>query len=157
MCESDLSVDIDSDRHDDTGSVFVKWLRIVCSWLLSVTHQGEDLVRIELSSCFHGLIPADVIQQLLSVVGTAFCGDDMKYSQQLTAYRYDGLLFLERIVFPGGVVPVDRPELRIAFDHGQAYPKQDRSQSLPATMTDPGPALMLAGAVLLYYNNTIIP
>ena len=97
-----------------TGSVFVE-----LAFLFSGAIELADASRLQvfLLGC-RQLRADDVRPQLLRIIIHTALENSIKYPNQLTACCDDGLLALERILFPGSEVLIHFPELGIVLNHG---------------------------------------
>ena len=94
------------------------------------------LQRDERLRRFPRLVSMNIRKHFHWVVGAAFCGYRVEYPDQLTAHSDNGLLFLQGIFCPGGVIVVQAAEFRVAFDKRDCRTEQDGAKFCPASFAD---------------------
>lgn len=126
------------------------------AFLQSGTNEWRTFPQMQFGNCLCGLLllwPDDIRAQPVRIVIHAVGKDRIEDTDQLAAYRYHGLLALERILLPGRVVVVHLLKLRIAPYQWQDRLEQDIPQIPPSAFADGGLSLMLARAVFLEFQS----
>ena len=97
---------------------------VAFAFLQSGTNEWRTYPQMQFRNCLRGpllLWPDDIRAQPVRIVIHAVGKDSIEDADQLAAYRYHGLLALERVLLPGRVVVVHLSKLSIA-----PYQRQDR-------------------------------